>query len=407
MENLLITLLSALCYLAFNTALFSAYAAQTDTHPSPWLCFGATFALNFSFFIVISSLQLPLAVNWLLIALLLMGEVRLLYHSPALLSFFLGLSGAVLGMAVTVFSRSLVAIALDVPLLSLDAKWSTPYNARAWAVGFSFLLGALLLRASRPLLAQRNNRYLNYSLRNLRFIIGLTAIQFCYLLLTLLLYSLPANDLILKLWGIKTGLCVLLGYSIGAWYAVRESGLEYFERKAMDARQRLHDYRQREMDLEKQARTDHLTGCPNRAFGKQVLEESIRRGRPFVLCFVDIDGLKAVNDTLGHGEGDRYILVVTQALADVLEDGRDLLSRFGGDEFCLLFHDRTLAEVKSLMKDAAGAIANLSWSAVYPFACSISYGLAEGDGNSDTGAVLRLADAQMYAHKARHYAARA
>lgn len=51
------------------------------------------------------------------------------------------------------------------------------------------------------------------------------------------------------------------------------------------------------------------------------------------------------------------------------------------------------------MKDAAGAIADLSWSAAYPFACSISYGLAEGDGRSDSAAVLRLADAQMYAHK--------
>lgn len=407
MENLLITVLVALCYLAFNTALFSAYAAQAGARPSPWLNYGATFALNFSFFIVISSLQLPLAVNWLLIALLLVGEARLLCHGPALLAFFLGLSGAVLGMALTVFSRSMVAIALDVPLLSLDAKLRTPQNARAVAVGISFLLGAFLLRAGRAFLAQRNNRYLNCSSRNLRFVIGLTAIQFCYLLLTLLLYSLPANDLILKLWGIKTGLCVLLGYSIGAWYAVRESGLEYFERKAIDARQRLRVYQKREMDLEKQARTDPLTGCLNRAFGKQVLEESIRRGRPFVLCFVDIDGLKTVNDTLGHGEGDRYILVVAHALSDVLEDGRDLLSRFGGDEFCLLFHDRSPAEVERLMKDAAGAIANLSWSAVYPFACSISYGLAEGDGRSDAGAVLRHADAQMYARKAGSQAARA
>lgn len=204
-----------------------------------------------------------------------------------------------------------------------------------------------LLRTARPLLAQRNNSCLNHSSRNLRFIIGLASFQFCYLLLTLLLYSLPANDLILKLWGIKTGLCVLLAYCIGGRYAVRESGLEYLERKATDARQRLHVYRKREMDLEKQARTDPLTGSPNRAFGSQALEESIRRGRPFVLCFVDIDGLKTVNDTLGHGQGDRYILVVAQALADVLEDGRDLLSRFGGDEFCLLFRDRSPAEGKA------------------------------------------------------------
>lgn len=401
MEDLLIAVLVALCYLAFNTELFSAYAAQTGVSPSPWLSFGATFVLNYCFFMLISGLQFPLAVNWLLIALLLMAEVRLLHRNPALLSLFLGLSGAVLGMAVTIFSRSLVAIVLDVPLLSLDAKLSTPYNARAWAVGMSFLLGAALLRAIRPLLKQRNNRYLNHSPRNLRFTIGLIIIQFGYLLLTLLLYSLPANDLILKLWGVKTGVCVLLGYAIGIWYAVRESGLEYFEHKAASARQHLRGYLKREKDLEEQARTDPMSGCRSRAFGKDALEQSIRRNEPFILCFVDIDGLKAVNDTLGHGEGDRYIIVVAQVLSDLLEDGRDLLCRFGGDEFFLLLHGRTPAEAEGLLEDAAKAIANLSWSASYPFSCSISYGLAEGDGASDAGTLLRLADKRMYAQKNR------
>lgn len=401
MVHLQVTAAVALCYLAFNSMLFIAYGIQLNARPSRWLSLGLTFIANYIIFIIISALEFSLAVNWMLIALVLVVEVRLLYGCRPVLSLFLGLSGAVLGLAVNIISRSSLSIIMDLPLDMFDARLSSPYSSRALAVGTAFLLGGALLRAAQPLLKQRKCRYFNRSVRNVYFALGLMSVQLGYLLLTLLIYSMSVNELFLKLWGIKTGICVLLGYSIGLWYAVSESGLEYFEEKNKRTRQKLVTYQERERALEVDAYIDALTGCRSRSYGKQALEERVQQKVEFTLCFVDLNGLKLVNDTLGHGQGNRYIVLVAHALADIQKDERDVLCRFGGDEFFLLLHNRSIEEVEEILKEVAGTIESLSWSCVYPFKCSISYGIAQADGKMSPSELLRIADERMYAHKVR------
>lgn len=399
LSHLQVTAAVALCYLAFNSMLFISYGIQLRARPSRWLSLGLTFIVNYAVFIIVSLLELSLAVNWMLIALILVVEVRLLYGCRPLLSLFLGLSGAMLGLVVNIVSRSSLSIILDLPLDKFDARLASPYVARALAVGTAFLLGGALLRAAQPLLRQCKSHYFNRSVRNLYFALGLLSIQLGNLLLTLLIYSMSVNDLFMKLWGIKTGVCVLLGYSIGLWYAIRESILEYFENKNNRIRKKLTTYREQQSALEAHAYIDELTGCRSRAYGKKMLEEYIRQKLTFTCCFVDINGLKFVNDTMGHSQGNRYIVLVAHSLSNIQKDERDVLSRYGGDEFCLLLHNRRLEEVEALLKDVAGSIESLSWSADYPFQCSISYGMVQGDGNMSSSELLRIADERMYAHK--------
>jgi diguanylate cyclase (GGDEF)-like protein len=97
-----------------------------------------------------------------------------------------------------------------------------------------------------------------------------------------------------------------------------------------------------EVDLRRLAFRDHLTGLPNRlAMADRIeaaLARSRREGTSAALLFVDIDGFKRVNDTLGHGAGDELLRLVAARLR-ALGDDRITAGRHGGDEFLLLVDD--------------------------------------------------------------------
>lgn len=146
---------------------------------------------------------------------------------------------------------------------------------------------------------------------------------------------------------------------------------------------------------------DGLTGLPNRGLlGDRVtraIANANRHKNQLALMFVDLDGFKAVNDTLGHEAGDEVLISVTALL---LEDTRDsdTVARIGGDEFVIMLTDITdksgieqVAKkvVERLVRpiDFKGQVAQIGASigiAVYP-----------GDAD-DQEALLRCADQAMY-----------
>ncbi len=92
-------------------------------------------------------------------------------------------------------------------------------------------------------------------------------------------------------------------------------------------------------ELRELALDDELTGLRNRrgfmTLGEQALRSSDRSGTPLGLIFVDVNGMKIINDTLGHQEGDRALNDVAEVLRMTLRES-DILARVGGDEFCAL-----------------------------------------------------------------------
>ena len=96
--------------------------------------------------------------------------------------------------------------------------------------------------------------------------------------------------------------------------------------------------------------TDELTGAHRRREGlaefAREVKKAHRTGEPFTLAFVDVNGLKAINDTYGHLEGDRLLTRVAAAIRSVVRD-YDLIVRYGGDEFLCGTLGLTLAEAQS------------------------------------------------------------
>lgn len=112
-------------------------------------------------------------------------------------------------------------------------------------------------------------------------------------------------------------------------------------------------------------------------------------GTPFSLAFLDLDGLKAINDRQGHEAGDRYLIRFAAALSASLRGG-DVVARVGGDEFVLLLPG-------CAADSAARRVEALRGGAERRFSFGVTT-FQPGD-NADVGALIREADRAMYRDK--------
>jgi diguanylate cyclase (GGDEF)-like protein len=151
--------------------------------------------------------------------------------------------------------------------------------------------------------------------------------------------------------------------------------------------------------LENLAMADDLTGLANRRRFEQDSREALSGGRPQVLL-LDLDGFKAVNDDLGHGVGDRLLVVLAQRLA-LAVPGDALVARMGGDEFAVLLPDATAADALMVVDRISGALRDPIRAGAHELLVAASIGSTDGAGTGDPFEMLRRADIAMYAAK-RH-----
>lgn len=162
-----------------------------------------------------------------------------------------------------------------------------------------------------------------------------------------------------------------------------------------------------EQELAHQATHDALTGLPNRRAADQHLKETVRlvaeEALPgALLCFLDLDNFKDVNDEHGHHVGDRLLVAVADRLRTVVRTS-DFVARFGGDEFIVIVvgdPDVLRSETVTRIREALSTPVQLG-SITAPAAASIGTA-AVRLGNALSGEQLTsIADARMYAEKRR------
>jgi len=148
---------------------------------------------------------------------------------------------------------------------------------------------------------------------------------------------------------------------------------------------------------------DDLTGLYNRrgflALAEQHLRMIQRKGAA-LLIYLDLDDLKLINDTCGHLEGNRALVVTANVLRACFRQS-DILARLGGDEFCVLMTDAgqdSVQQVRKRLQQRADFINALSsWN----FRLSLSVGIADVPvvHQPSLDQLLRVADTQMYEEK--------
>lgn len=145
------------------------------------------------------------------------------------------------------------------------------------------------------------------------------------------------------------------------------------------------------------ARHDGLTGLPNRKSFDHELALALATADRLAVLFVDLDDFKRVNDTLGHACGDELLGVAARRLARALRE-RDLLARWGGDEFVVLLRevhggDEAIAIARRLHAALAGRV-DIAGHALQ-LRASVGVAVYPDDG-ADAAALLGRADAELY-----------
>lgn len=156
-----------------------------------------------------------------------------------------------------------------------------------------------------------------------------------------------------------------------------------------------------EARLQDSAVTDPLTGLRNRIALIDHLNHAVARARRerdcFGLLYLDIDGFKAINDTLGHAAGDALLIEFSRRLSKTLRSG-EIAARLGGDEFVVLIEE--CDDVDGLSDRLMAALREPYWVKGREMPVTVSVGVARFPAHGENAdALLHAADSAMYRSK--------
>jgi len=156
--------------------------------------------------------------------------------------------------------------------------------------------------------------------------------------------------------------------------------------------------------IRSQSIRDELTGLYNRRgfleLARQQLRVAQREGREALLFFVDLNGMKQINDELGHDEGDRALVDTADVLREIFRIG-DVVSRLGGDEFVALMLDANVSQIDVFRARIRQAMATRNAQGLRRYRLSASVGASPFDAAQaqTIESLLARADTVMYEQK--------
>jgi len=159
-------------------------------------------------------------------------------------------------------------------------------------------------------------------------------------------------------------------------------------------------------ELRAMAVRDELTGLHNRrgfmTLAEQQLAIAARDRTPMLVIFIDMDGLKAVNDHLGHDEGDNALVDLANLIRQTLRES-DVIGRLGGDEFVALVPEAAPGRGDRVIRRLQEAFAAFNQTSKRKYLIAASAGVARYDPDKPqtVSQLLNRADTEMYEQKRR------
>lgn len=230
-----------------------------------------------------------------------------------------------------------------------------------------------------------------------------------------LCFALVANALILGVFYLVNpellhmdyiyGLFVYMFVLLGAFfilYGLLERGkvISRHLRKSIQSEQ---DLLIRTVIMDRQTKLDALTDLYNHKTFHEYLDnliaQSDKYGLPLQLAIIDIDNFKKVNDTFGHAVGDMILMRVSQVIKQSILSPDDITARFGGEEFAVIFTDKTLEQAFDAIERFRTQIEALSHHEMNGRNVTVSIGLASYRSGTNKATIFSEADSMLYAAK--------
>ena len=190
--------------------------------------------------------------------------------------------------------------------------------------------------------------------------------------------------------------------------AVREGAQDYIAKDELSSKvlTRAVSYaieRQRTlMELQNMSFSDELTGLHNRRgfmlLAEEQLEIAKRQGKMLAVFFIDLDGMKTINDTFGHDEGDRALEDVASVIKEAFRKS-DTKARLGGDEFAVCAQTAGENDGQLLKERILSDIDSVNNERKYELAVSVGICYYSSDAHRSISDMLNCADEQMYNEK--------
>lgn len=329
-----------------------------------------------------------------------------IYRNNMYRSQFIMLAYVLVQMATHIIVQNLASLMMKRPVEEILNQTTSRILISIIALSLCMLLTWIF----KYFVTTKELRLIHTSKTNTQFI-NKVAFSLNGLLLTvfMFIFYISIYSIFAQILAIKVACFSLLFFISSVRYASDLIENEMFKEKSGKIQEALLSIETKERRLKNLAFYDETTKCYNREYALKTLQNLFQTEEPFSLCFVDLDGLKYVNDTYGHQAGDKYIQTVAYVLKNEIKGG--YLCRYGGDEFLVILPSYDSFEAEQIMLKAFLQLNEPAVVSLYPYTLSFSYGVIEKNDKQlfrykNELEMIQLADERMYQQKMEQKKAR-
>ncbi|NFE13752.1 GGDEF domain-containing protein [Clostridium botulinum] len=393
---ILLKLVAFLIIFIYNLQMFSYSETIINRRFKGKNSYIITSIINVNLLHLLIKFGISIAIIYLIFICILFIEFFILYDSEILAIFF-GCENFILH---TTLLRMLV---LSVFSIIFDLSiYHIIHNEILYlfSIIISTLLLSIFLVIFKSIIYSKNLKLIVKNKEQLKYLGIALTIMNIYIVITSMLYNRNSSNDLVSLLILSTSVMIFLVLYNLLNRTIKLVIMAEYKRKSMELENELIKNRENQKQLESIAFYDELTGLYNRRCAMLSLEKLIKSNLEFSICFVDIDGLKYVNDILGHNEGDEYIKIIANIISNEFYD-EDKVCRVGGDEFLILLpncnESLALKRANELFEKVIYQAENIKKE----YVMSISYGVTHVNMNEDIDLteIINLADKNMYKFK--------
>ncbi len=306
----------------------------------------------------------------------------------------------VLSFALNLFSRRVITFAVFALIFKVSiAEVYANADYRFWANLIPFILTPISIAGTKRRLSKPQLDMILSNKKNVQFAVQIMGIMYIYLVFLAFFIGTETDDtgfvVFYLLVGALAGLSYIMSMALSSLFTKLQLHVERFERLSKNVSMEMNELE----NLEQKSNIDSFTGLYVREVAFDTLKKFVDKKSPCHVVFIDMDGLKTVNDEYGHVEGDFYISAVANIISEAF-DG-DTISRAGGDEFIIVGEGSDPYSNTQKAFRAYQRVEKLSSYYEKAYQTSISYGVVtyESSDNETAEELIAIADHKMYEFK--------